>query len=461
MDAKQRSYLDQLLAECRVAGEVFEDVLPRLMGFMQPFVQSLARREAREHAITLVSGLLSDVTRKNVESIAYRFAQDRMSLQRFVGWAEWDDAPLREELARQIGSRLGTSDGILVLDPSGFPKSGYESVGVARQWCGRLGKVDNCQVAVYLGYVSQHGHALVDTHLYLPKEWTKDRARLNKARVPKDRRRFRTRHQLALELLQQHRSVLPHNWVTGDDEMGRPAWFRSKLGELGERYMLSVPSTTLIRDLDANRPPPPIGRGRPRERPWQRVDRWAMAQPESAWTTIDVRDGAKGPLLVQILIRRVQARDAKHAPGPEELLVVVRTQDREQHYVTKIDYNLSNAAADVPATELARVVKAEHCIEECLQRAKSEAGLADYEVRNWTGWQHHQTLSLIASWFLVLETRRGKKMDTCPHRTTDPRGHRPDPPRLDWLRRSRTNPPRARIATATKRAGALLSLEET
>ena len=125
-----------------------------------------------------------DVEQKNVESIAYRFGQSRLPLQGFIGWAEWDDEPLRAELISQVHRHLGQGDGVLVFDPSAFPKSGRESVGVARQWCGRLGKVDNCQVAIYLGYVSRKGHSLVDTRLYLPKAWTKDQARLDKAGVP-------------------------------------------------------------------------------------------------------------------------------------------------------------------------------------------------------------------------------------------------------------------------------------
>lgn len=149
----------------------------------------------RAHAQTYVRGLLSDVERKNVESIADHFGQDRLGLQGFIGWDDWDDAPLRHTLRSQVGQQLGQADGVLVFDPSAFPKSGRESVGVARQWCGRLGKVDNCQVAIYVGYVSRKGHTLVDLRLYLPKEWTQDKARLDKAGVPKVHRGYRTRHQ--------------------------------------------------------------------------------------------------------------------------------------------------------------------------------------------------------------------------------------------------------------------------
>jgi SRSO17 transposase len=163
-----------LLEECQVALEIFEQVMPRLSTFMEPFVKIFHGQGDGQHAKTYVYGLLSDVERKNIESIAYRFGQSRLPLQGFIGWHQWDDEPLRQELRSQVKTHLGQGDGVLVFDPSGFPKSGSESVGVARQWCGRLGKVDNCQVAIYLGYVSRKGHTLVDTRLYLPKEWTKD-----------------------------------------------------------------------------------------------------------------------------------------------------------------------------------------------------------------------------------------------------------------------------------------------
>ena len=245
---------------------------------MEPFVDSLARKEQVGHALTFVRGLLSDLDHRNTESIAYRFGQKRLPLQWFIGVSQWDDQPLREELTRQIGRDLGDPDGVLVFDPSAFPKSGRESVGVARQWCGRLGKVENCQVAVYLGYVSRHGHTLVDTRLYLPKEWTKDKARMKKAGVPQGTK-YRTRHELALEMLAQHGAKLPHRWITGDDEMGRPYWFRRDLQQLGEQYLLAVPSNMLIRDLEVE-PPTGKGQGRPPNRPWVRVDKWLAAQPE-------------------------------------------------------------------------------------------------------------------------------------------------------------------------------------
>ena len=425
MDARYAIRKTQLLDECQVAPEIFEQVIPRLYAFMEPFVKTFQGQIAAQHAKTYVCGLLSDVEHKNVESIAYRFGQSRLPLQGFIGWAEWDDEPLRAELISQVTQHLGQGDGVLVFDPSAFPKSGRESVGVARQWCGRLGKVDNCQVAIYLGYVSRKGHSLVDTRLYLPKEWTQDQARLDKAGVPRACRGFRTRHQLALEMLAQHGTALPHGWIAGDDEMGRPYGFRRRLAFLGERYLLAVPSNTAMRDLEVE-PPVASGRGRPPTRPWQRVAAWSQSLDDAAWQRIDVRDGSKGPLVVEVVKRRVGSRTHRRQQGDEELLVVIRYRDREQAQVVKVDYYLSNAVSETPLWELARVAKAAHRIEECMQRSKSEAGLAAYEVRHWTGWQHHQTLSLLATWFLERETHRGKKMDPCDHLATDSPGHRHD-----------------------------------
>ena len=163
---------------------------------------------------------------------------------------------------------------------------------MARQWCGRLGKVDNCQVAIYLGYVSRKGHSLVDTRLYLPKAWTKDQARLDKAGVPRACRGLRTRHQLALEMLAKNGAALPHGWMAGDDERGRPYGFRRRLASLGERYLLAVPSNTARRDLEVE-PPGASGRGRPPTRPWQRVEAWSQALDDAAWQRIDVREAAR------------------------------------------------------------------------------------------------------------------------------------------------------------------------
>lgn len=415
MERRYEERKRELVEQAKIHPAVSRGALERLARFAEPFLSLLPRKEHRGNARTYVEGLMSDIERKNIESIAYRYDQDRMNLQRFIGWGAWDHAPLLRELARQVGEQIGEADGVIVFDPSGFKKCGAESVGVARQYLGRLGKVDNGQIAVYLGYASRREHALVDTRLFLPKEWARERKRRKKAGVPKAIR-YRTRHELALEMLRDKGDLLPHGWIAGDDEMGRSTWFRRELRELSERYLLNVPSNTNIRDLDAPAPSY-AGRGAPSKRPFERVDHWAAALPHDAWTRVDVRDGEKGPLEVEIVTTRVVARTERQG-AVEELLVVTRSLD--ENGKGKYDYSLSNAPPETPRDELARVVKAEHRIEDCLRRAKSQAGLADYEVRTWTGWHHHQALSLIATWFLTRETRRGEKMDPGAHGPADP-----------------------------------------
>src|SRR5215210_3254873 len=236
MEPRFQHRKEQLLAGCQVPTTLFRGVISRLESFAQPFVTALPSPESRAHSRTYLAGLLSDVARKNAESIAYRYDLDRQVIQRFVGEVDWDHDPLVDELTRQVARAIGRPDAVLVFDPSAFPKKGTASVGVQRQWCGRLGKVDNCQVGVFLGYVSDDEHALVDFRLYVPREWARDRKRRQKAGVPQDVT-YQTRHELALEMLARRGAALLHGWVAGDDEMGRPAWFRQRLAADKERYL--------------------------------------------------------------------------------------------------------------------------------------------------------------------------------------------------------------------------------
>ena len=448
---------EELLAGCQVSPEAFTGIIGRLEKFAEPFLASLPSRESQGHGRTYVCGLLSDVQRKNTESIAYRHDLDRQVLQRFIGYMPWEHEPALDELTGQVAAKLGESAAVIVFDPSGFPKRGPESVGVQRQWCGRLGKTENCQVGIYMGYVAHREHALVDMRLYLPKKWCADRKRRKKCGVPSEVC-YQTRHQLALDMLAQRGSLLPHAWVAGDDEMGKPVWFRQKLNEMGERYLLAVPSNTTIRDLEAPLPPR-CGRRGPRKVPFQQMRAWCAALPEEAWTRLVIRDAEKGPIEVQAIARRVESKVKRRVVGFEETLFVIR--QRAEDGTLKHDYHLSNAAPETSLEEFARVANAEHRIEHCLQRGKSEAGMADYQTRSWLGWHHHQTLSLIAVWFLVQETHREKKIDACDDGSAGSRGAGPDPaPRLP-LRYPRAYRPGANQAIGAKRAGEVLSLQNT
>ena len=438
-----------------VQPDLMAGVTERLREFVAPFVRSLFQGKQRVRATNFIGGLLSDVERKNAESIAYRYDEERKDMQYFLGESEWDHRPLLVELATQVGRDLGRADGVIVFDPSGFAKKGTESVGVQRQWCGRLGKVDNCQVGIFLGYVSEVEHALVNERLFLPADWARDQARREKCHVPDDVC-FATRHRLCLDMLDEVGELLPHGWIAGDDEMGRSTAFRRELRERRERNLLAVPSNTLIRDLDvipADDPwRSPVGKDK-----FQRVEKWRAALDEAAWQRIDVRDGEKGPLIVDLVSWRVQAKTSGGRVGPEELLVVIRSRETGSDW--KHDYYLSNASAETAPAELARVAKAEHRIEDCFQRAKSDAGLAHYEVRGWGGWHHHMALSMVAAWFLNVETRRGEKKDGRPDAFAGPLLDRS---RTSCRARVRsTGPRRQRLhaTTRTKSDGSLLPLQ--
>ena len=268
-------------------------------------------------------------------------------------------------------------------------------------------------------------------------------------------------------MLDLHGGLLPHRWVACDDEMGRSSWFRQQLRQRGERYLLAVPGNTLVRDRVAS-DPPYSGQGRRRRTPFVRADVCdddAIAMlvgriaDEHDWHTIEVRDGEKGPLLTQVAWTLVQARTEGKASDVAESLLVFREEQGDGSW--KHDYLLSNEIAANPPVEVAWVYKAEHRIEECLKRGKSEAGLADYQVRTWEGWQHHVCLSLLAAWFLTEEARRGKNTDAGPDGARaardDSRGARAgaEGPR------PRTHPPHREPPVAPQRGGPALPLATT
>src|SRR3954452_2044807 len=270
-----------LLADATVSADTVRGCTDRLAGFLQRYLPRFYRSEQRENAITVIRGLLSGLERKTCEPIAIEAGLARKPIQFFVGSGKWDDEAVMAELRDHVREDLAEPEGVVVVDPSGFPKKGTESCGVARQWCGRLGKVDNCQVGVFLAYAAKAGYAPLDRQLYLPEEWANDAPRREKCHVP-PAVVFKEKWRIALDLLDRSLPGLPHGWIAGDDELGRPAEFRAALRLRGERYVLDVPCNTTVRDLERRRPPrKKAGVGRKREVPFRRADRWAASQPES------------------------------------------------------------------------------------------------------------------------------------------------------------------------------------
>jgi SRSO17 transposase len=383
-----------LLADAEVSVVQVADCRRHLESFLRRYLPRFYRVEQHELARVVLQGRLSGLERKTSEPIAYQAGLQRKPVQHFVGAGCWDDESVMAELRRHVAEELADPDAVLVLDPSSFPKSGSESCGVQRQWCGRLGKIDNCQVGVFLGYVSSRGQTLVDRRLYLPKEWTDDTARREKTHVPESVQ-FQEAWRIGLDLLDRSGLDLPFAWVVGDDEFGRCSAFRTELRRRRLQYVLDVPCNTLIRDLDET----PTDGHRP---PWRRVDAWAEAQPKSRWRKIHLGAGSKGPKVVRALEAWVQTKDEDGRVGRRERLVVIRTVDREP----RCWYTLSNASADIPLAKVTEVHGRRHGIEELFGAGKGEVGLDHYEVRSWVGWHHHMTLSLIALWFLQLDRNR-------------------------------------------------------
>jgi hypothetical protein len=276
-----------------------------------------------------LAGLLSHLNRKNAEKIAALVDVERQVLQDFIGTAPWDHRPLITVLVGQVAERLGEPDGIVAFDPSSFLKRGTRSVGVKRQWCGHRGKVDNCQVGVYMGYVARRDHALLDFRFSLPEEWAGDQQRRRECHVPPEVR-YHTRQEQCLEMLDAWGEQVPHGWVTGDDELGRHTRFRHDLHERGERYVLGVPCSTRMRDLEAPLPHYQ-GRGRRPKAPCHSVTQWRQSLHPDDWRGLTVRDGEKGPVAIEMVKRRVQTRIERKRTGPDEWLVITRrrlTDDR-------------------------------------------------------------------------------------------------------------------------------------
>ncbi len=291
---------EELLSDCIVSPDVFNQMVDRLGDFVVPYQHALQTKAGQHNMHLYLQGLLSHLQRKNAEEIAILVDVERQVLQEFIGTAPWDHRPLIQVLVGQAADRLGEPDGIIAFDPSSFPKRGTHSVGVKRQWCGHRGKVDNCQVGVYMGYVSRHDHALLDFRLYLPQEWARDKRRRQACHVPPEVH-YHTRQEQCLEMLEEWGEQVPHGWVTGDDELGRHTRFRHELRERGERYVLGVPCNTTIRNLEAPWPEYQ-GRGRRPKAPWQSVTQWRQCLDVDAWRYLTVRDGEKGPVAVEMVV---------------------------------------------------------------------------------------------------------------------------------------------------------------
>jgi SRSO17 transposase len=394
--------------ECNLASRDVEQFVAALAAYHAHFAPAFRRPEQRMWAGVYLSGLLGDQPRKTIERIALSQGVNVRDLQHFVGQSAWPTAPLIAQQQLLVADTLGAADGVILIDESGVLKQGDDSVGVAPQYCGAVGKVANCQVGVYLGYASAKGYTLLEGRLYLPESWFADDHSTRRAHcgVPAEVP-FQTKPELALTMLQDtlRRGRLPFQWVAVDALYGDTPAFLDGVAALGKWYFAEVACATRVwwRQPEVGIPPW-SGRGRrptkprlryPYQRP-RRVDAMVRRIGRDRWSRWTIKEGSKGPIICDFAFIRVWVvRDG--LPGAQVWVVIRRNVDDP----TELKYYLTNAPASCGVATLARMSGGRWPVELCFAESKDELGLDHYETRSWLGWQHHMTLVALAHHFLV------------------------------------------------------------
>ena len=393
--------------------EAFERVYQAFQEFHTYFAGAFGRKQWREQSQYYLQGLLvQSQERRNAENLSEMVPVSARSMQRFLTEARWDDDAVIARLQEYLGPKLEHPLAVWVFDGSDFPKQGVKSVGVARQYCGALGKIANCQAGVFLAHVGPRGRALVDKRLYLPKAWSSDACRCAAAGVPEDRRSYRSKTGLALEMLKQARArgCLSAGWAAGDDAFGMSPAFRDGLAAQGTQYVLDVRPDMTVWPLEPVWIEPAYqGFGRPRQPKLRRGQRLTMAErslalPEESWREITVAEGSQGPRTYRFGAQRVrETRDRK----PGEVAWAIYRQNLDG---SEPRYYLSNAPEDTSLETLAHVGGSRWRIETEFETGKSDIGLDEYETRTWAGWHHHIAMCLLGGAFLLgLQQDWGKK----------------------------------------------------
>jgi SRSO17 transposase len=384
----------------------------------QRFAPLFGYRPAQDHALTYLRGLLLQEGRKNTEAIALTFGNGQVRpLQEFLGASPWDHRLVQQEIQAVFAQTLvpfttqwdiGT---VGVIDESGFPKKGSHSVGVARQWCGRLGKKDNCQVGVYLVGVTPAGTALLEHQIYLAEEWILDKDRRREVGVPRSIT-FRTKPEIALDLHARVREAgkVSFDWLVFDELYGRNEDFLARLEQRKQLYVGEVPITTTVWTKDpATQIPEYSGRGRHPTQPVrdsvQSVKEVAESLPAESWQVLCLREGSGEPVIFEFAAVRVWAmRDQQ--PGPPIWLLIRRPVGGEGEW----KYYVSNASEQTPLKVLALVSGCRVRVEEYFEDGKSYLGMGHYEGRSWAGWHHHMSLVALAHLLVTgVRQRLGKK----------------------------------------------------
>jgi SRSO17 transposase len=394
--------------EWDLAEEDIHQMVTELERYYQEFKPAFERREQAAHGWVYLKGLLSDLPRKVTERIALRFGANVRNLQHFMGQSAWGWEALLKIHQALVVETLGEEDGVVLVDESGMVKQGAHSVGVARQWCGSVGKVANGQVGVYLGYASRKGHSFLDARLFLPEKWfAETHQHLRQVCGVPAGLSYQTKPEIGLELLESalQRGKLSCKWVTADALYGDSPTFRAGIAALNKWYFVEVRCTTRIW---LERPeiglPSWKGRGRrptrirlcnPEQKALQ-VDVLAQQLPPTAWVRAQIKEGTKGPLVCYFTCLRV-IEVQEGLPGQELWLVMRRNLDNP----LEIKYYFSNAPADIDPAELVRISGMRCPVEIIFRTGKVEVGFDHYELRSWLGWHHHMLFAFLAHHFLV------------------------------------------------------------
>ncbi len=386
---------------------------PCLGSYLETFLPLFPRRDQGASFLAYCEGLVSGARRKSVERMVLRELEGDMNqvrrLQYFAADSTWSDQPFLERHRQAVGAELGTRAGVLLVDTTDMPKQGVHSVGVARQYCGRLGKVENCQAGVFVAYAGEGGATLVHRRLFLTEAWAGDEAyaeRRQRCGVPEAAAVFRTQPQLALEMLTElvAEGTLPARWVSCDEGYGRSVDFLDGVAALGLGYMAEVPVDTRVWPA---RPPTVVPRTRVRLAPGApaALEARTLAEqlPVEAWTRRRLQEGSRGPEQADFAIQRVVASRGG-LPGPDVWLVLRRRPGADT-----IRVFLCQAPRRVKPAQLARLTGARWAIETCFREGKQLLGLGDYEGRSWQGWHRHMTLCLLLHFFLLRGRRALKK----------------------------------------------------
>lgn len=420
------------------------ELKPELELFLERYFPLFGREENCSHARLLMHGLLAGGDRRNVENIAEMIDGGVVrTLQKFIAQNAWDDRAILSEMRQHLVEALGDDDAVMIVDETGFPKKGTKSAGAGRQYAGILGRVDNCQIGVFIDYCSPHGHVLCDRRLFLPEAWTNDPDRCAEAGIPKGAI-FRTKPELAAEMIQNAvREGMPFRWVAGDSVYGNSPPFVQTVRALEKWYVLDVSSETWVWTHEPERRPLQKGAkaaGRPRKhgkaltKPQQVVPLVAHL-PASAWKRVTVAEGSQGPRVYEYAELTVWFSEERLPADRPERLLIRRSLGQDP----ELKYQRSNAPTTIPLRKLAEVAGCRWCVEMDFQCGKGECGLDEYETRGWIGWHHHTALSLMALWFLTLQKLRLGKKTPATHGAGGPQ-RAPMPARSSTLGRKRNHP---------------------